>query len=152
MPGINIAVRRVIHAPADFVADFVTNPDNAPVWHTNVAAVEWHTARPVAKGSKLDVIARIMGRDIVYPIEVTELLPHERLTIRSTQKRFPTEITYTFVQTPQGCEMTISNRGQPPRLSRINAALLSRALRREATKDLGNLARLAEQLSGVFGP
>lgn len=151
MPGINIAVRRVIRAPADLVAEFVTNPDNAPVWQTNVAAVEWHSARPVAKGSTFDVITRVLGRRVAYPIEVTELLPHERLTIRSTRKRFPTEITYAFAETPQGCEITITSCGQPPRLSRLRTPLLARVLRREATRDLGNLARLTEAMFGPFG-
>ena len=152
MPGTHIAVRRVISAPADLVADFVTNPDNAPVWHTNVTAVEWHTARPATTGSRFDVVASILGRNVTYPIEIIEFVPQERLTIRSDQSRFPLEITYEFAQTPQGCEMTITNRGQPARLSRLNAALLSRTLRREAARDLGNLARLTEAMFGPFTP
>jgi Activator of Hsp90 ATPase homolog 1-like protein len=127
------------------VAQFACDPDNAPQWYVNIRRIEWKTPPPLALGSELSFVAKFMGRELSYTYEVRELIRDERLVMSTREGPFPMETTYTFADTPTGgTAMTLRNRGEPSRFTKISASLMERSMRRANRKDLELLKSLLE--------
>lgn len=85
-------------------------------------------------------------RRLAYAYEVVDLVPGQRLVMRTAQGPFPMETTYTWaaVGTRQ-TRMTLRNRGEPSGFAGIAAPLMAAAMRRANRKDLANLKALLER-------
>jgi hypothetical protein len=135
----------VIARRRDEVAEYAADPDHATAWYQNIKAVEWRSAKPLGVGSRIAFTAQFMGRRLVYTYEVTELVPGERLVMRTAEGPFPMETTYDWRDAPDGATtMTLRNRGEPAGFSRVAAPLLSAAMARANRKDLARLKQLLE--------
>lgn len=144
--AVDVLTETVIDRPCDQVAAFAGDPTNAPRWYVNIKAVEWKTAPPVAKGSRMEFIAQFLGRKLVYTYEVTDYLPGERLVMRTAQGPFPMETTYTWSKVDEGrTRMTLRNHGEPSGFGKLAAPLLAAAMRRATQKDLARLKALLER-------
>lgn len=143
--AVDVQVETTIaRTPAD-VSSYAADPGNAPAWYTNIKTVEWRTQPPVALGSQIDFVAHFLGRRLAYTYEVVELVPGERLVMRTADGPFPMETTYTWEPAPGGAtRMTLRNHGEPAGFSRLAAPVVERAMRRATTKDLARLKVLLE--------
>ncbi len=147
--AVDVLTETTIDRPVDEVAAYVTDPTNAPEWYVNIKSIEWKTQPPVAVGSKMDFVAQFLGRTIAYTYEIVELVPGERLVMRTAQGPFPMETTYTWSPATDGAtKMTLRNRGEPSGFGNIAAPLMARAMKRANRKDLANLKRLLESRAG----
>jgi uncharacterized membrane protein len=142
--GVDVEVETVIDRPRDVVAAYAGDPSNAPEWYVNIQSVDWRTPPPVTVGSQLDFVAQFMGRRMSYTYEVAELVPGERLVMRTAEGSFPMETTYTWSDVPGGTRMTLANRGELKGLARLATPVMERAVRRATTKDLARLKALLE--------
>jgi uncharacterized membrane protein len=146
--SVDVQTETVIERPVAEVAAFAGDPLNAPRWYVNITSVDPQTPPPIAVGSRIAFVARFLGRTISYTYEIAELVPAERLVMRTTQGPFPMETTYTWEPTPDdGTRMTLRNRGEPAGFSKLVAPFMARAVRRATTKDLAALKRLLESRS-----
>lgn len=146
MAGIDVVTEIVIDRPREQVAAYAADPTNAPEWYENIESVEWKTPPPVEVGSKMDFVAHMMGRRLAYTYEVAELVPGQRLVMRTAEGPFPMETTYTWQSTPDGAtRMQLRNRGMPSGFARVGAPLMALAVRRETTKNLKALKQLMEK-------
>lgn len=135
-----------IDRPIAEVADYAADPTSAPEWYANIASVEWKTDPPLAVGSSVAFVARFLGRRLAYTYDVVDLVPCERLVMRTAEGPFPMETTYTWAPTSSGgTHMTLRNRGEPAGFSRLTAPFMSPAMRRANRKDLANLKTLLER-------
>ncbi len=142
---VDVQVETTIGRPVADVATFSGDPSNAPLWYANIRTVSWRTAPPVAVGSRMDFVARFLGRRLSYTYEVVELDPERRLMMRTTDGPFPMETTYRWEATGTGqTRMTLRNRGDPAGFSRIAAPMMERAIRRATSKDLSRLKAILE--------
>lgn len=131
--------------PVEVVASYAADPTNAPEWYANIESVEWETEPPVAVGSKVAFVARFLGRRLAYTYEVTELVPGERLVMRTAEGPFPMETTYTWASDGDGAtRMTLRNRGEPAGFSKLTAPFMAPAMRRANRKDLAALRAVLE--------
>jgi hypothetical protein len=127
------------------VAGYASDPDNATTWYENIKAVEWQSPKPLEVGFRITLVARFLGRRLAYTYEVEELVPRERLVMRTAEGPFPMETSYGWADTRAGCtRMTLRNRGEPSGYSRLAAPLLASAMRRANRKDLKRLKAILE--------
>ena len=142
--AVDVSVEALIdRAPAE-VSAYAGDPTNAPAWYVNIESVEWRTPAPVAVGSRMDFVAKFLGRRIAYTYEVTELVPGVRLVMQTAQGPFPMRTTYTWEPVDSGTRMALRNTGEPAGFSRLAAPILATAMRRAMTKDLAALKRILE--------
>jgi uncharacterized membrane protein len=143
--SVDVTVETWIDRPVEEVASFAGDPGNAPSWYANIDSVRWQTPPPVQVGSRMDFVARFLGRRIEYTYEVVELAPGERLVMRTDQGPFPMQTTYTWEPADGGTRMTLRNNGAPSGFARITAPVMELAVRRATTKDLAALKRRLER-------
>ncbi len=144
--AVDVVTEIVIDAAPERVAAYAGDPTNAPTWYVNIESVDWQTAPPVAVGSRMSFVARFLGRRLAYTYEVVELVPGERLVMRTAEGPFPMETTYTWQ--PHGDDatrMTLRNRGEPSGFAKIAAPVMAAAMRRANTQDLAALKQLLER-------
>ena len=144
--AVDVLTEIVIDRPRAEVAAYAGDPSNAPHWYANIESVEWRTPHPVAVGSRLDFVARFLGRRLAYTYEVVELIPGERLVMRTAQGPFPMETTYTWHSPePSRTRMTLRNRGEPAGFAKVTAPMMTASIRRANQKDLANLKSILER-------
>lgn len=144
--GVDVVTETVIRRPRDRVAAYAGDPGNAPEWYANIDSVGWRTEPPVAVGSRMDFVATFLGRRPAYTYEVVELVPGERLVMRTAQGPFPMETTYTWQSLDAATtRMTLRNRGRPQGFSRVVAPFMVAAVRRANRADLRRLREQLEQ-------
>src|SRR5688500_2097108 len=111
---VDVLTEIVIDRPCEEVAAYAADPTNAPQWYANIKSVVWQTPEPVQRGSRMDFVARFLGRQLAYTYEVVALDPGERLVMRTAHGPFPMETTYTWQPVgPDRTRMTLRNRGEP---------------------------------------
>jgi len=126
------------------VAAYAGDPSNAADWYANITSVRWQTLPPVGVGSRMEFVARFLGRTLAYTYEVVECGPY-RLVMRTAQGPFPMETTYTWQpEDASGTRMTLRNRGEPAGFARVTAPVMAAAMRRANEKDLARLKRILE--------
>jgi uncharacterized membrane protein len=143
---VDVTTETTIQRTVEDVARFAADPDNVPRWYTNISSVEWKTDRPARVGSRVAFVAHFLGRRIAYTYEIVELIPGERLVMRTAEGPFPMETTYTWQRTSDGgTRMTLRNSGAPSGFSSWMAPFMSFAIRRANRKDLALLKKTLER-------
>lgn len=143
--AVDVVTEVVIERPVVEVAAYVGDPANAPEWYANIESVQWRTEPPVAVGSRMDFVAHFLGRRLAYTYEVVELVPFERLVMRTAQGPFPMETSYEWSSAGgKATRMMLRNRGEPSGFAGVAAPLMSAAMRRANQKDLARLKSVLE--------
>lgn len=142
---VDVVSSVVINRPVPDVFQYAADPDNAPLWYVNIKLVDWKTPRPVQIGSRVDFVAHFLGRRLAYTYEFVELIPGQRLTMRTPGPPFPMETTYTWENEDGATRMTLRNRGMPSGFATWLAPLMSFMIGRANRKDLALLKRRLEE-------
>jgi len=142
--AVDVVTEIEIARPRAEVAAFACDPDNATRWYANIESVEWRTPPPLAVGSRLEFVARFLGRRLAYTYEVREHVEGERFVMSTAEGPFPMETTYAFEDGPAGARMTLRNRGEPSGFAKVGAPLMERAMRRANQADLRRIKGLLE--------
>jgi uncharacterized protein YndB with AHSA1/START domain len=144
--AVDIVTEIEIVRPREEVAAYASDPDHATAWYENIERVEWRSGPPLAVGSRVSFVARFLGRRLAYKYEIVELVPGERLVMRTADGPFPMETTYAWAEDGRGgTRMTLRNRGEPSGFSGLAAPLLAGAMRRANRKDLARLKEILER-------
>jgi hypothetical protein len=143
--AVDVLTEIEIARPRAEVAAFACDPDNATRWYENIESVQWRTPPPLAVGSRLEFVARFLGRRLAYTYEVREHVPGECFVMSTEQGPFPMETTYTFEDAPRGSRMTLRNRGEPSGFAKVGAPLMERAMRRANQADLRRIKEILER-------
>jgi hypothetical protein len=138
MSRLDVVSEIEIGAPRDVIAAYACDPDNAMSWQRQIKGVEWQTPPPLAVGSRVAFVTRLMGSPVSYVYQIEELVPGERL-VMTADEPFTMQTTYTWDDGPGGTRMTLRNRGEPVGYSKLAARLMTRAMRRANRKDLERL-------------
>ena len=142
--SVDVVTEIVIARPRAEVAAFACDPDNATRWYENIESVEWRTPPPLGVGSRLEFVARFLGRRLAYTYEVREHVEGERFVMSTAQGPFPMETTYAFADCAEGTRMSLRNRGEPSGFAKVGAPLMERAMRRANHADLRRIKEILE--------
>jgi uncharacterized protein YndB with AHSA1/START domain len=142
---VDVRTEILIERPVADVFGYAVEPANAPSWYANIRSAQWCTTPPLAVGSRFAFVAHFLGRRLAYTYEVVELVPFERLVMRTEQGPFPMETTYTWQSegSDRTC-MALRNRGTPSGFASMAAPILGQAMHRANTQDLARLKGLLE--------
>jgi uncharacterized protein YndB with AHSA1/START domain len=144
--SVDVLTEAEIARPRAEVAAYAADMDKTTSWYVNITSVEWETTPPLAVGSRVAFVAQFLGRSLTYTYEIVELVPGERLVMRTAEGPFPMETTYTWADAgPGATRMTLRNRGEPAGFSRVAAPLMARAMRRANQRDLARLKEILER-------
>ena len=144
---VDVLTEIVIGRPAGVVSAYAAEPSNAPAWYQNITSIAWQTSPPLQAGSRMTFTARFLGRRLAYTYEVTDFTPGERLVMRTAQRPFPMETTYTWQPAGGGStRMTLRNRGEPAGFPGLAAPLIATAIRHANRKDLRKLRAVLQTL------
>jgi uncharacterized membrane protein len=147
--AVDVETALEIARPRPEVAAYACDPANAPEWYENIESVQLLTPPPAAVGSRMAFVARFLGRTLSYTYEIVELVPGERLVMRTAEGPFPMETTYEWSDvTTDSTRMTLRNRGEPSGFSAIVAPMMASAMKRANTKDLKRLKAIFEWQHG----
>ena len=143
--AVDVHTEVVIDRPVAVVSDYAADPSNAPAWYANIESVAWETDPPPGVGSRVAFVARFLGRRLDYTYELVELVPGQRLVMRTSEGPFPMETTYTWAEAGAGAtRMVLRNRGEPAGFAKLAAPFMAPAMRRANRKDLQALKALLE--------
>ena|SRR5713226_9293153 len=143
---VDVTTEIVIKRPRDRVSEYASDPDNAPRWYVNIKSVEWKTAKPLTLGSQIAFKAKFLGRQLAYVYEIVELVPGQKLVMRTSDGPLLMETTYHWEDVDgEGTRMTLRNRGNPKGFSRLFAPFMSWAMRRANRKDLKRIKSILEE-------
>jgi uncharacterized membrane protein len=144
--NVDVSTEIEIDCPPATVSAYAADPNNVPEWYVNIKSVEWKTVPAIAVGSRIAFVAQFLGRRMAYTYEIAELIPGERLVMRTTDGPFPMETTYTWQPAANDrTRMTLRNRGTPTGFSAWVAPLMAYAMRRANRKDLARLKQVLER-------
>ncbi len=133
--AVEVVTEIEIDRPREEVAGHAGNPDTAPEWYV--------------MGSRLAFVAHFLGRRLAYMYELVELVPGERLVMRTAEGPFPMETTYTWASaSDRGTRMTLRNRGEPSGFGKLVAPFMAVAIGRANRKDLARLKMILEGRAG----
>lgn len=142
---VDVRTEIIINKPIHIVAEYASNPDNAPEWYVNIKSADWKTPKPLVTGSQVAFLAHFLGRKFAYTYEFTEFIPGQKLVMCTTERHFPMETTYTWKAIDdRSTKMTLRNQGSPTGFSKLFAPLMATMMRKANTQDLINLKRILE--------
>lgn len=143
---VNVKTEILIDCPIEQVAEYASNPENAPEWTMNIKFVEWKTAKPLTTGSQISFKVEFLGRKLAYTYEFVELIAGKKLVMKTSEGPFPMETTYTWESIDNGTtRMTLQNKGVPKGFSKYLAPFMVFAMKRANKKDLKLLKEILEK-------
>ena len=142
--SVDITVEREIARERPAVAGFVMDPANDTRWIKALDSVRTLGDGPVGPGTRVERIASFLGRRIEYVNEIVELVPGERLVMRSVKAPFPMEVRYELDEAGDGTRMRIRATGDASGFYRVAGPLLGAAVRRGIERDLDELKKVLE--------
>jgi uncharacterized protein YndB with AHSA1/START domain len=132
-----------IRRPGEVVFDYLADLENLPRWNYAIEQTRKLTPGPVAVGSRYHQVRTVPARR-EEDLEVVELEPGRRLTVRGTLNTLPARLTY--VLEPDGDTTVLTNDVELTASGRLAlvAPLASRQIRAAVAANLDELRQILE--------
>lgn len=142
---VDVKSEIIINLPKEKVAEYVSDPCNAPQWCAHIKSVEWEQHASLKAGAKIVISEHIMRRHLRQVYEVIEVIPNQKVVVktRNNNMRMETTIGWKAIDENTTC-MIVWNRGIPRRISKIITPLMALVVRSTSRKSLKLLKRKLE--------
>lgn len=142
---VKVRTEIIINRPVEVVAAYAENPETATHWYKNIKASRLLTAPPLQKGSQISFTAYFLGKKLEYIYDVIELIPGQKLVMRTSSGPFSMETTYLWQDVGKNrTKMTLINAGKPSGFSKLFTPFMGLAMKRENKKDLRRIKAILE--------
>jgi uncharacterized membrane protein len=142
---VDVRTEIIINLPKEIVAEYVSDPGNAPSWCTHIKSVEWNQDAPLRAGVKIIFDEQILRRHQRYVAEVVEIIPGQKVVVktRNNSMRMETIVAWQAINESTTC-MTVWNRGIPRAFSRMIYPFMALAIRNTSRRNLKQLKKMLE--------
>lgn len=96
-----------IDRPVDAVFAFLADSANMPRWYEAVQRVDTLTPGPLRAGTLHRMARRLPHGTVENVVEASEVVPHERLTLRSVAGPTPFQYRYSLEPTRNGTRLAL---------------------------------------------
>jgi uncharacterized protein YndB with AHSA1/START domain len=141
---IDVMAESTIARPREEVAAFAMEAENDTRWIGGIRRARRLTAGLTAVGTRVERVAHFMGRRVEYVMEVEELVPGERIVMRSIKSPFPMRVTYSFEERDGATVARVRVQGGPEGFYRIAGGLMAPAVKRSIQGDVKRLKEIIE--------
>jgi hypothetical protein len=142
--SVDVTVEQPIARDRETVASFAMDPANDLRWIGALSSARVLSPGPVGAGTRVERVARFLGRRIEYVNEITAYEPPRRLAMRSVKAPFPMTVVYEFDDAPGGTVARIRAGGESGRFYAVAGPLLSAMVRRGIARDVRRLKSVLE--------
>ena len=142
---MDVTVATIFDAPRALVAAVSGDPDQAMRWYANIRSVRWRGPSELVEGARIDFVARFLGRQLAYTYVIVDLVPQERMVMRTEDGPFPMETTYTWWDEEPGgtgrprTGMSVRNAGRPSAMTTLASGAVTLGMKRAMRRDLERL-------------
>jgi carbon monoxide dehydrogenase subunit G len=134
----------VVERPPDEVFRFLTDLANVPEWQSG--AVEVRAPESLAVGTTYVEVLKFLGKRIEATLEVTELEPGRRFSLKAVSGPMPFRVRHMLEPTGNGgsTRVHVELEGDPGRLFRLAEPLVMRNAQRHLEGDFATLKKMVE--------
>src|SRR5215213_589828 len=138
--AIDVLVKTEIDRPRKEVATYAFDPDNDPLWIGGIKEAHLLTRRPVGLGTRVQRLAKFMGKTIDYVLEVTDFETDRLMVMKSLKSPFPMKVTYRFDDLDNNKTLAqIRVEGSSKGFYKLTDFLMAPMVRRNLKQDLERL-------------
>jgi uncharacterized membrane protein len=145
--AIDVTAESTISRRREDVAAFAMEAENDTRWIGGISSARRLTEGPTAVGTRVERVAHFLGRRVEYVMEVVDLVPGERIVMRSIKSPFPMRVTYSFEDADAATVARVRVEGGPEGFYRIAGGLMAPAVRKNIQADVKRLKKLMEAAS-----
>ena len=147
---MRVSASSVIGATPEHVWDFITVPENGPLWQEGAIWTRRTTDGPIGIGSKMDHLGRWLRMRVPTTAVVTVFEPPIRYGYDITTKlsRNPSLMRYEVQSCAEGSRLTLSNEAQMPGWIGPFESLLQRNVQGMFERDVERLKSVIESEGG----
>jgi len=133
-----------IERPVEEVFDFISRPENFPLWQESLLEIRREAKGPLRVGSEVTEIRRFMGRKMETTWTCTEHEPCERSSIEEDEGLVPFKGTFELEALGGSTLFTWTVETPGPRGIKVPGAIVGRMVRRQLAVDSERLKELLE--------
>lgn len=133
-----------VDRPPEAVFRYVTDVSRWPEWRMAVTDARLLTPGPLGPGSRLAVVASLMGRSVEMELEITDCSPPEAIGFAMRAGPAVGSGTLRFEPEGAGTRVTVSGAAEPIGALRLAAGLVTRQVQAMWAEDLAALKAMLE--------
>lgn len=134
----------VINRPVEEVFEFVTNPENEPLYRSGLLESEITSEGPYGVGTTTREVSQFLGRRIETTAIITEYEPNRKIALKTTSGPIPFNLSQTFEPVGGGTKVTTALEGEVGGFFKLAEPVVVRMGKRQAEAELANLKDLLE--------
>jgi uncharacterized membrane protein len=133
-----------IERPAEEVFEFISQPENFPLWQESLLEIRREAEGPLRVGSEVTEVRSFMGRKMETTWTCTEHEPCERSSIEEDEGLVPFKGTFELEALGESTLFTWTVETPGPRGIKVPGAIVGRMVRRQLAVDSERLKELLE--------
>ena len=141
---IDVTAEATIARRREEVAVFAMEAENDTRWIGGISSARRLTDGPTTVGTQVERVAHFLGRRVEYVMEVVELVPGERIVMRSIKSPFPMKVTYSFEDRDAATVARVRVEGGAEGFYRIASGFMAPAVKRNIHADVKRLKQIME--------